>query len=75
MNINRMRGPVPNWQILGFLAAICFLVVYINIAEDVFTNDTIVNFDQSVSSAVQELRTPRLTLVMLLFTYLANWQI
>jgi len=70
-----MRGPVPNWQILGFLAAICFLVVYINIAEDVFTNDTIVNFDQSVSSAVQELRTPRLTLVMLLFTYLANWQI
>lgn len=70
-----MRSQFTNWQILGFLAAICFLIIYINIAEDVFTHDSIVNFDQSVSSAVQQLRTPRLTSVMLLFTCLANWQI
>ena len=75
MNISRMSGLFTKWQMFGFGAAICFLVIYLNIAEDVFTNDSIVKFDHSFGCVVQGLRTPRMSSLMLLITYLGNWQI
>ena len=55
-------------------AALCWFLFF-GIVQDLIAGDPLIRFDLRIVTFLQTMRTPRLTAVMVFFTYLANWQI
>ncbi len=70
-----LSGPYGLFSTIGFGISILLFVYFLSIVQDVLTRDSFVEADIRMMNLITALRSIRISKILLLFTYLANWQV